>query len=127
MENLHFWIRIDLAVRTDIALPGLARSWCSVGLVTVGLVTVELGSVGLGTSELCSVGLSTVGLGSVGLGSVGGGTVGLGSLQQLSWDTVAIMLAHSRQASTGTDWSPVVVRGTGPSLVSIHSNLDTQS
>ena len=55
------------------------------------------------------------------------GSVGLGTLQQLSWDTVTVILAHTGQASTGTDWSPVVVRGTGSSLVSIHSNLDTQS
>ena len=76
--------------------------------LTVGADITLLGLV----SRWCSVGLSSV---------------GLGTLQQLSWDMVTVILAHTGQASTGTGWSPVVVRGTGSSLVSIHSNLDTQS
>ena len=71
--------------------------------------------------------ITLLGLASRWCSTVGLGSVGLGTLQQLSWDMVTVILAHTGQASTGTGWSPVVVRGTGSSLVSIHSNLDTQS
>ena len=87
VENLHFWIRVDLTIGADVAFIGLTSGWCTVWLSYVGL----------------------------------------GTLQQLSWNMVAVILAHTGQASTGTGWSPVVVRGTGTSLVLIHSNLGTQS
>ena len=106
---------------------GLVLHACYLSQPKTGEMAVENFHFGIWIDFTVGADITLLGLASRWC-SVGLSSVGLGTLQQFSWDTVTvILLAHTGQASTGTGWSPVVVRGTGSSLVSIHSNLDTQS